>query len=183
MKFEIEEYVLDNLKKSRPVQSNKSEREYTAECPSCERYGGFYINVDSGAYLCNKCSFRGKSVVGLVALVEDIDWSEARSYIFKHSIKLRRKSDILSLVDRIRALRDTDEEEKEEAPEVIDIDLPDRFVPIFDPSRDPKWKIPVYLKGRKLKSKTLAAWGMGYCPKGDYADRLIIPFECPNGRS
>lgn len=182
MKFEIEQYVFDNLKNAKEVQANKGEGEMTAECPSCEKYGGFYINTESGAHLCNKCPFRGKSVIGLVALIEDISWSDARAYIFERSVKLRRKQDILSLLDRVRMLRpDADDDEEDEGP--VDFELPDRFTPIFRSKREPKWRIPTYLKGRKLKSKTLRAWGMGYCPKGDYADRLIIPIECPNGKS
>lgn len=179
MKFDVEEYVTANLSRAKPVQSGNGS-EMTATCPACERYGGFYVNTETGAYLCNKCDFRAKTVVGLVAHVEGMNWSEARSFIFNKSVKLRRKSDIFSLVDRVRALRiDAIEDEEED----VKVELPEYYVPIFDPKRDPKWKLPKYLKERGIKSKTAAAWGLGYCRKGKYVDRLIIPIECPAGTS
>lgn len=183
MKFDVEDYVSTNLVRAKPVQSGNGS-EMTATCPACERYGGFYINTETGAYLCNKCSFRSKTVVGLVAQVEGIDWGEARALIFKRSVKLRRKQDIFSLADRIRSLRPDAIEDDE--PEDVQVGLPDFYVPIFDPKRDPKWRLPRYIRGkggRAIKSKTCAAWGLGYCRKGRYSDRLIIPIDCPAGVS
>jgi len=179
MKFDIEEYIESNLSKSRPVNS-KNGFEYTAVCPSCNKYGGFYINIDSGAYLCNKCEFRSNSVIGLVAHVEGISWSEARSFIFSKTIKLRRKSDVFSLSDRIRGIRETDRNVDET---FFNVDLPDRYIPVFDEKRQQQWKIPTYLKKRKIKSITVKKWGLGYCDGGKYENRLIIPIDCPNGVS
>lgn len=182
MRFDIEEYVLSNLVRPKPVES-KNGQEMTAVCPACEKYGGFYVNKESGAYLCNKCSFRARTVVGLVAQVEGISWSEARAYIFEKSVKLRRKSDVFSLVDRVRALRPEAVKDEDEERENVDVELPEYFVPIFDPKRKPNWKIPHYLKERRIKSYTVKDWGLGYCRKGKYSDRLIIPIDCPNGVS
>lgn len=180
MKFDVEDYVTSNLQRAKPVQSGNG-NEMTATCPSCERYGGFYCNVDTGAYLCNKCGFRSNGVVGLVAHVEGCSWSEARAFIFKKSVKLRRKQDIFSLVDRIRALRPDAIEEDEQ--EDVSVDPPEFYVPIFDRKRSPKWSVPKYIKERKISRKTCAAWGLGYCRKGKYGDRLIIPIDCPAGVS
>lgn len=182
MRFDIEEYVESNLHKARPVQSGNGS-EMTAICPACERWGGFYINIDSGAYLCNKCQFKANTVVGLVAQVEGINWSEARDYIFTKSVKLRRKADVFSLLDRIKAIRPDTNEDEEGEKKLVKVEPPEYFVPIFDPKRKPNWKIPRYLKRRKIKSYTVKDWGLGYCSKGDYADRLIIPIDCPNGVS
>lgn len=167
------------MTRAKSVQSGNGS-EMTATCPSCDKYGSFYVNTETGAYLCNKCEFRSKTIVGLVAQVEGITWSEARSFIFKRSVRLRRKSDIFSLVDRVRALRiDAIQDDEEE----VRVELPEHYVQIFDPSRNPKWKLPKYLSSRGVKSKTCAAWGLGYCSKGKYSDRLIIPIECPAGTS
>lgn len=181
MKFDVEEYVTSNLGKAKAVQSGNGS-EMTATCPACDRYGGFYVNTETGAYLCNKCDFRSKSIVGLVAQVEGITWSEARGYIFKKSVKLRRKSDVFSLVDRVRALR-IDAIDDDDEDEQVRVELPEHYVSIFDAERNPKWKLPKYLKERGIKSKTCAAWGLGYCSRGKYADRLVIPIECPAGTS
>lgn len=179
MRFDIEEYVNSHLSKSKDVNS-KNGHEMTAVCPSCGKYGGFYVNIETGKYLCNKCDFKSNSVVGLVAKVEDITWSQARQYIFEKAVQFRRKSDVFSLLDRIKALRpDIVDDEQDD----IQTEPPEGFVPIYDSNRSTKWMIPKYLKKRKIKSKTAMDWGLGYCTSGRYANRLIIPIDCPNGVS
>jgi len=136
-----------------------------------------HVNGDKGAYVCFKCDFRGRSPVGLVAEVEGITWSEARAYIFKRSIKLRRKDDVFTVADRIRALRERDRP-VEVGP--VEYSLPREFKPCY---KDGKWSLPEYLKQRRIKSDTARRWGLGWCRVGDYAGRLIIPIECPGGYS
>ncbi len=191
MKFDIEQYVNDNLSRVKPVQSD-SGNELTATCPSCDRYGGFYVNCETGAYLCNKCEFRARTIVGLVAHVEDITWADARGYIFKKSVKLRRKADLMTLLDRIKALRPEEDEDDEDETSLVEVETPRYYVPIFDEKRDPQWKIPKYLKAgeRAIKTKVAKAWGLGYVRKRDQregaqnlCDRLIIPINCPSGVS
>lgn len=190
MNFDVEQYAEDNLSRVKPVQAG-SGHELTAVCPSCDRYGGFYLNCDTGAYLCNKCDFRARTVVGLVAHVEGISWSEARSYIFKKSVKLRRKADLFTLLDRIRALR-PDAIVEDDDQDNVNVDRPKYYVSIHDKDRDPEWQIPKYLKAgsRSIKASTAKAWGLGYVRKRDptegaqnLEDRLIIPIDCPAGVS
>jgi DNA primase len=181
VRFDIEDYVSANLTNAKTVQAGNG-NEMTAACPACDRYGGFYINTETGAYVCWKCDFRAHTVVGLVAKVEDISWSEARGFIFTRSVKLRRKQDVFSLADRVRALRPHAIVEDEDEPQV-DVALPDYYVQIFDPDRDPKWQLPRYLKERGITSRAAKDWGLGYCRKGTHGDRLIIPIDCPAGVS
>lgn len=179
MNFDIEDYLAENLLRVKSVQAG-SGREFTAVCPACDKYGGFYCNADSGSYLCNKCEFRGRSIVGLVAQVEDITWSEARSFIFARSVKLRRKSDVFSLLERIQGLR---AHAVEEGPAEVTVELPEHYVQVYDPKRSPKWKFPTYLRKRGIERATAREWGLGYCDRGKYADRVIIPIDCPAGFS
>ncbi len=181
MRFDIEDYVSGNLTNAKTVQAGNG-NEMTAVCPACDRYGGFYINTETGAYVCWKCDFRAHTVVGLVAQVEDISWSEARAYIFTRSVKLRRKQDMFSLADRVRAIRPHSIVEDEPTPDVH-VELPEYYVQIYDSKRDPVWQLPRYLKERGIKARTARAWGLGYCRKGKYGDRLVIPIDCPAGVS
>ena len=181
MKFDVEAYVSANLARAKAVQSGNG-TEMTAVCPSCDRYGGFYVNTETGAYVCWKCEFRAHTVVGLVAKVEDLSWSQARAYIFTRSVKLRRKSDVFSLADRVRALRPHAIAEDDEAQDVA-VELPEFYVPCFDEKRDPQWQLPRYLKERGITANTARVWGLGYCRRGKYGDRLIIPIDCPAGVS
>lgn len=181
MRFDIEDYVSANLTNAKTVQAGNG-NEMTAVCPACDRYGGFYINTETGAYVCWKCDFRAHTVVGLVAQVEDLSWSEARGYIFTRSVKLRRKQDVFSLADRVRALRPHAITEDE--PETnVEVELPEYYVQIYDADRDPKWQLPRYLKERGITSRAAKDWGLGYCRKGKYGDRLVIPIDCPAGVS
>lgn len=181
MRFDIEDYVTANLTNAKAVQAGNG-NEMTAVCPACDRYGGFYINTETGAFVCWKCDFRAHTVVGLVAQVEDISWSEARGFIFTRSVRLRRKQDVFSLADRVRALRPHAIVEDEDVPNV-NVQLPEYYVQIYDPKRTPEWQLPRYLKERGIKSRTARAWGLGYCRKGKYGDRLVIPIDCPAGVS
>jgi DNA primase len=181
VRFDIEEYVTANLQRSKAVQAGNG-NEMTAVCPACDRYGGFYVNIETGAYVCWKCDFRAHTVVGLVAQCEDVSWSEARAFIFTRSVKLRRKSDVFSLADRVRSLRPHAIVEDEEDVSV-NVELPEYYVQIYDPRRAQRWMLPRYLKDRGVKSKTARAWGLGFCRKGKYGDRLIIPIDCPAGVS
>ena len=179
MSFEIESYLESNLKNYKESAGS----EVTAECPDCGKRGGFYANTSSGAYVCFKCDFRGKNVVGLVAKIEGLSWSEARSYVFRNSVQLRRRSDIFTLLDKVRALRP--EAVKEEAPPTppVAFELPKVFRPCWD-EKEKKFFWPEWLDGkRKIKKRTAKAWGLGFCRVGHYAGRLIIPIRCPGGMS
>ena len=156
--------------------------ELKARCPNPEcGKAEFYANRDSGAFYCFKCGFAGRSVVGLVAKILDLEWWEATQYVFKRSVKLRRAIPIAKLSARIKAMRTGDEAEAEvEMLGKVDAELPEGFRPCF---RDGKWALPGYLKKRRIRSSTARAWGMGYYSHGRYAYRLIIPIVCPAGNS
>lgn len=173
--FDVRTYVEANL--SRAQDSSGSE--ITAVCPFCDKWGGFYVNADNGNYVCFKCGAKNKSIVWLVAQVEGISTSDAVAYIFKRTIKLRRKSDIFTLADRIRGIRPSEREGAGDT-DRIDVPLPKQFKPCWDGK---SWRLPGYLSERRIKSKTAADWGLGFCRTGDYAGRLIIPIDCPNGTS
>jgi DNA primase len=189
MEFDVGDYLNGALERVKPSANN----EVTAVCPSCERWGGFYANAESGAYVCFKCDFRGKSVIGLVAQLEGIDWSEARGFIFKRAVKFRRRETLITLTDRIKLLRPRDEEGESEPTRAVDYDIPAGVIPCYDPKTD-KWKLPPYLKERGLKTRTIRAWGLGYSKRlwmeypgrdkpYNLSDRLFIPIICPAGHS
>lgn len=191
MEFDIASYLEGSLDKVKPSANN----EVTAICPACGRWGGFYANRESGAYVCFKCEFRGKSIVGLVAQVEGLDWSEARGYIFKRVVKFARKETLITLQERIKLLRPGGDEDDEEAPVgAVNYDIPKGVTPCYNAKTD-SWKLPPYLKERGLKTRTIKAWGLGFCRRIEVpfplyrekplfmADRLFIPIRCPAGHS
>jgi len=172
LKFDVEEYCETNLSRVKVTSSNQ----VTAVCPWCEKHGGFYVDIATGNYICFKCEERGLRFVGVVAQVSGLTRQEAKRFIFKGAVSFRRKETPKSLLARLRAMRGKEEVEIED----VDFPLPDEFIPVY---KNGKWRMPVYLKKRGVKKKTAREWGLGYCNKGRYAGRIIIPSECPNGRS
>lgn len=195
MAYEYKEWVTDNLERAKPSVGD----EWTATCPSCGKYGGFYVNTNAegdGPFVCFKCDFSGKHFARLVAEVEGCTYTEALQHMYKDAVTFRRKETVESLAERIKALRGRDV--------IVDADVwddmesakmdfalpPSMFKPIWDGKR---WRVPEYLTERGFQREALRDWGVGFCAKGSWAapgarpqwwgGRVIIPFECPNGRS
>lgn len=176
MKFSVEEWVEDHLSHVK-VSGGGDERE--AVCPSCGKYGSFYVNATTGAYICFSCEFRGRNAVGLIAEVEGISRSEARRRLMRGIVEFKRVEP-LTILERIAALRGgtTDVEEKM----AVEMPLPVEFVPVYDKKRD-KWRFPAYLANRGMKRETARFFNIGFCRSGDYGGRVVFPIVCPNGYS
>lgn len=171
-KFDVEKYVFANLERVKKGSTGQ----LSAVCPFCEKYGSFYIDEKTGDFICFKCDERGRHLVGIVACVEKLSWLEAKKFILKRLFETRRKETLPTLAQKIRDLRevgDTEEEEKI-------IELPKEFIPVY---KKGKWKYPLYLKERGIKKKTAKTWGFGFCNRGRYRNRVIIPIKCPAGES
>ncbi len=186
--FDILEWVDAMVDGARPSAGH----EWTATCPFCSEFGGFYVNTDpegKGPWVCFKCRERSRSIYGLVAHVEGITLTEARAFVIQQKIEFRRRETTTTLLDRIQAIRSP------ESLEDLDLladdgagaeeSLPSGFVPVWDGKR---WRVPTYLTDRKFKRSILRKWGVGYCQRGFFNEqyfghRVIIPIACPNGRS
>lgn len=183
MAFDYVDWVETHLEKARPSAGG----EWTAVCPDCGKFGGFYVNTDpdhehGGSFVCFKCDFKGRSFPALIAKVEDIEYSEARRVLLKESVAFRRRETADTLKDRIKSIRKTAELDWETAwaGDQIDAELPKEFTPVWDGKR---WRVPDYMTDRGFYRETLRDWKVGYCARGFFGGRVIIPFECPNGKS
>lgn len=173
--FDIRSWGESRLDRCKPSTGD----EMTAVCPACGKFGSFYFNTRSGKYVCFKCDFRGNSVFGLVATAEGISWEEAVRLVFRQAVQFRRRDDLETLKSRIASLRISEDDDELPDGDVM-AELPSEMKPIY---RKGKWRLPKYLKSRRIKSYTARAWNMGYCTRGRYRNRLIIPIVCPNGQS
>lgn len=178
MKFDVKSYVFDNL----PHVSATSTGEIMAECPWCERHGGFYINVKTGNYICFKCEERGHHLVGVVAQVEGIPYEQAKTFILRRVIRKRREGSTCDLLEKIQGLRPHDDQFIT-TDDRVNVDLPAEFIPVYDEKRKKPWMYPAYLKERGVVRETARQWSLGFCDYGKYAKRVIIPITCPNGKS
>lgn len=182
MAFDVAEWVDANLTRARPSAGD----EWTAECPFCEVFGGFYVNCaedGKGPWVCFKCGERSRTIVRLVAHVEDLNPAEARAMVMRDAMEFRRKESPVTLLERIRGLRESDDLSDLDLlsdDDGSDTELPREFIPVWDGKR---WRVPTYMTKRKFKRATLRAWGVGFCQSGYFHHRVIIPLDCPNGRS
>jgi DNA primase len=172
--IDVRDWALANL--TRPKSSGKVE--LVAQCPWCRKEGKFYLNTATGAYICFSCESKGKTIAGLLAEVEGISVSQARARLLRTEIDFPRRRDSLSLRERLAELRGLDLDD--EPDELVDIPLPEEFVPVWNGRR---WSFPTYLKERGLTRRTAHRFGLGYCTRGRYADRVVCPIVCPGGRS
>jgi hypothetical protein len=178
-RFDVEQWLLDNLDSPKHSRGSKGV-EITANCPNaaCGKRK-FYANIDSGKFVCFACDFHGRSIVALIAEVQNLSWSEASAFVFRGSVEMRRRETIFSLKERVRALRP--DAIPDETPNYVDVPPPSEFRPVW--TKKGGWDFPLYLKKeRGISGATAKAWGLGYCVRGDYKYRLVIPYECPNGR-
>ncbi len=181
MAFDYAEWVDAMLEHSRPSAGD----EWTAECPFCHVFGSFYVNCSEekrGPWVCFKCDERSNSIIRLIAHVEDITPAEVRAMMMKANAEFRRRETTETLSERIRAIREPEELGELDffhEDEVIGSGPPE-LIPIWDGKA---WNVPTYLTRRGYKRETLRLWDVGYCERGYYAHRVIIPIDCPNGRS
>lgn len=172
MKFDIESWVKENIHGAKL----NSTGQLVGECPWCGKPGRFYVDAEKGHYICFKCEEAGRHLVGLLAHVEGISRGEAMRYIMRNAVEFRRKETPQSLLERIQAMSGTIPKELED----VDVPLPKEYIPVY---KDGKWKYPTYLKKRGITKETARKWSIGWCRSGRYAGRIVIPIECPNGRS
>lgn len=200
MGFDYAEWVQDNLEKAKP----SSHGEWTATCPECTRFGSFYINCTEdgdGPFVCFKCGFSGKRFAPLIAKVEGVSTADAIRIMGKKAVAFARRDTVGSLRERIRCIRVSGELDWDSVEEAapsdptrrVDYALPHGFVPVWDGK---VWRMPDYLTDRDFYRETARDWGMGFVNRGWFPGvkdgkeiqiplkrRVIIPVDCPNGRS
>ena len=57
-----------------------------------------------------------------------------------------------------------------------DVKLPDEYKPLWIPTDDPIYKNAIYyLRKRKINAREIIRYSIGYCDRGPYSNRIIIP--------
>ena len=190
--IDIQEWVEDNLTRARSSGGG----EWTAECPACSRWGKFYVNTESGAWVClsGKCGVRGKSFWTLVGLVYGVSAQQARAMLFRDGVSFRRREHLpATLLDRFKSMRG--EVDDDGLMEAMRFPIPEESVLVHDESRRKPWRMPKYLKKRGIKKDTARQFGLAFTQRGVYVEvpgrkrslyvgeRVFIPIVCPNGFS
>lgn len=168
MKFNVGEYL-----KTRGIQFKKNHKEAICTCLWCHKPEHLYVNLKTGNYICFHCEEHGRNLLGLVAKIENCTLSEAARFVRQNTPEPRRNLQPVELRERIESLRIKKETNSESY-----VEVPAEFIPVFNCG---EWLYPTYLKERGISRETARDFGLGYCEEGRYANRIILPFVCPNG--
>ena len=139
----------------------KVKDEYLFYCPKCKHHKKkLSLNFDKNVFKCWVCDYIGKDIGRLIY-----------SY---------GKPEHKSQWNIIAGVVDFSEINKDE--EKTCVTLPEEFITLTDKIINPL-SIPArqYLKSRGLTRDDIVWWKMGYCPDGDYKERIIIPSFDMNG--
>lgn len=142
--------------------------EFPSRCPFCDRLGKFSINHEKQRFRCYRDTCKKGHAARVIAKVEGITLSDAFAKF--------------GSLEPAIVVPAHEKRKRFEAPELFDLELPDEFIPCFDESRDPQYRVIKYLSER-LKNETIREFGLGFCKGGTFYNRVIIPVHCPHGRA
>jgi DNA primase len=96
--------------------------------------------------------------------------------------KINAPKNIISEVLKILGDYRGTKHEKEETTK-YDVSLPQCYVPLWKKTDDPLYKNAIhYLKQRDIDEQDVLRYSIGYCPSGDYSNRIIIPSYDADGK-
>lgn len=134
--------------------------------------GNFYYRLDRNTYKCYSCSISG-DIFDLIKMVKGCNFNQALIYL-KNFIG----SNISPEIDKLESLLKRRHFQKEISKDDV-IKLPVYFQYDFNFA---KKYILEYVKNKRMWSEILLyAYGIGYCEKGYFSDRIIFPIKNSNG--
>ena len=133
-------------------------------CPKCKHHKKkLSVNLDKNKFQCWVCSFRGNNVRRLIrrfgSFTQQQEWAK-----IDDSIEIASFDDIFS----------TEQEPEINVEQVIS--LPEEFKTLCSKSLSLASKpILRFLYERGVSDDEIIKWKIGYCPSGEYKERVVIP--------
>lgn len=133
-------------------------------CPKCKHHKKkLSVNLDKNKFKCWVCDYRGNSVRRLVkrhgSFLDQQEWAK-----YDATVEIASFEDVFSA-----------EQEIEEQFEQV-INLPEEFKTLCS-SRLSLASKPIlrFLYDRGLTKQDILKWKIGYCPSGEYKERVVVP--------
>ena len=142
--------------------AHKSREEHLCFCPFCKHHKPkLSVNIEKNVFKCWVCDTRGKNIYYLIKRFGTFDNQQ-------EWLRITNEVDVRDFELFISGSQ-TEQKVKQK------IDLPDHFVPLWGSSSLSSQRPINYLKNRGISSSKLLEWKVGYCSKGEYKDRIVIP--------
>ena len=142
-----------------------SGEEYLFNCPFCDHHKKkFSVNISKNKFKCWVCDTSGNSLLYLFKRHGNVQQlAEWR--------RINNITDFSEMGDKLNHLFDAPK-----AKEAVKLKLPKEFISLAN-SALPLSSVGAksYLRKRRIEKKDVLYWKIGYCPKGQYAGRLILP--------
>jgi len=138
----------------------RTNNEFLFRCPYCDHHKRkFSVNLDKGYYKCWVCDTRGKNLYRVIRRFgtnrDKSQWRDLTS-----EIDYNKLEDLFS--------------EKAEEKQILE--MPEGFVSLANKAVPPTgFAARNYLRKRGVSKQDIVWWKMGYCSKGEYEGRIIIP--------
>ena len=138
--------------------------EHAFHCPFCNHHKKkLQVNFETQKWHCWVCNQGGHKIGILLRKI-----NAPKNII----------SEVLKILGDYRGVK----HEKEEVTK-YDVSLPQCYQPLWKKSEDPIYKNAIhYLKQRGIYGKDILRYSIGYCPSGDYSNRIIIPSYDVDGK-
>ena len=136
--------------------------EHLFYCPKCEHHKRkLSVNFTIGAFKCWVCDWSGRNIYRIIRQFGTTD----QKYEWK---SLSQQVEIEKFADKLFGPAPEEKQGK--------ISLPNHFISLANKELPNTSLYPVnYLKSRRIGKKDIIKWKIGYCPKGKYAGRVVIP--------
>jgi DNA primase len=131
-------------------------------CPDCDHHKPkLSVNIDKNAFKCWVCDYRGRNIRRLIRRCGDYTqlnkWDE-----ITNRIDYNKFEDIFN--------------EKEEKEPLQKLDMPEGFHSLCAKNKSyAAMRSYKYLINRGLTDMDILRWKIGYCSKGEYKNRIVVP--------
>lgn len=134
----------------------KSNEEFLFHCPKCKHHKRkLSVNFDKNVFKCWICDYIGKDISRLV-------------YKYGNANNKSEWREVAGVID----FSQINKTEKEKPT----VNLPNEFLTLTGKKANPlSIEARHYLKKRRIDKYDIAWWKIGYCPDGDYGQRIIVP--------
>ena len=150
---------------------NRTGQEYLFNCPKCNHHKKkLSVNLDKNVFKCWICDYRGNNIYRLV-----------KKYgTYENKSKWRELIDGIDLLEFDSIIESIFPQEEVE--EEIVVNLPEEFVSLANKNNTLQAKAAKnYLLKRGIDENDILFWKIGFCTRGEYAGRIIVPSFNENG--